>query len=257
MIDSHAHLDDAQFDEDREEVIRRAQEAGIELIVCPGTDLESSRRVIELAHEYDCVRAAVGMDRDAAAAVDAASLAELERLANDDRCVAIGEIGLDHFYDRTPREVQRAAFEAQVGLAKALELPVIVHCRDAFDDCLAILERAAARGVMHCFSGDTGTARRCCDLGMMISFAGQVTYKKSDALREAARTIPPEHLMIETDSPYLAPQAVRGKRNEPAYVVHTARLLAEVLDLSYEDVGRITAANARALFDLPTGSRTD
>ena len=110
---------------------------------------------------------------------------------------------------------------------------------------------------MHCFSGDTGTARRCCDLGMMISFAGQVTYKKSDALREAARTIPAEHLMIETDSPYLAPQAVRGKRNEPAYVVHTARFLADVLDLSYEDVGRITAANARALFDLPTGSRTD
>ena len=169
----------------------------------------------------------------------------------------MGEVGLDYFYDRTPREVQRAAFEAQVELAQGLDLPVIVHCRDAFDDCLAILERAALRGVVHCFSGDTGAARRCCDLGMMVSFAGQVTYKRSDALRQAARTVPAAHLMIETDSPYLAPRPVRGRRNEPAYVAHTARFLADLRDLSYEDVGRITAANARALFDLPPGGRTD
>jgi len=229
----------------------RAQEAGVGLIVCPGTDLAGSREVLELAHGYECVLAAVGLDRDNAAAVDAGSPAELERLAADDGCVAIGEIGLDYHYDTLPRDVQRAGFEAQVELANRLGLPVIVHCRDAFDDVIEILERTRPRGVMHCFSGDAETARRCCNLGMMISFAGTVTFKKAGELREAAQAVPAEHLMIETDCPYLTPEPLRGKRNEPAYVVHTARCLAGVLALSVEDVERITDTNARLLFGQP------
>ncbi len=251
MTDSHAHLNDKRFDADRDDVIARAGEAGVGLIVCPGTDLASSGEVLDLAHRYDCVLAAVGLDRDNAASVDAGSLEELERLAADDACVAIGEIGLDYHYDTLPRDVQRAGFEAQVELANRLGLPVIVHCRDAFDDMLEILERTRPRGVMHCFSGDAEIAGRCCDLGLMISFAGTVTFKKAGELREAARAVPAEHLMIETDCPYLTPEPLRGKRNEPAYVAHTAARLAEVVALSVEDVERITDTNARLLFGLP------
>jgi len=256
VTDTHAHLNDSRFDADRDAVIGRAEEAGVGLIVCPGTDLTGSREVIDLAHRYDCVLAAVGMDRDSAADVDDTALSELERLAADEGCIAIGEIGLDYHYDRLPRDVQRAGFEAQIELANRLGLPVIVHCRDAFDDCLEILERTRPRGVMHCFSGDAETARRCCDLGMMISFAGTVTFKKADDLRAAARVVPTEHLLIESDCPYLAPEPKRGKRNEPAYVVRTAERLAGLLDLSVADVERITDSNARLLFGLPVGTET-
>lgn len=250
FVDSHAHLDDKRFDKNRDEVISRAQEAGVELIVCPGIDVAGTRAVLTLARKYDCVLAAAGIHPHEAASADAGSLAEIKRLAGDARCVAVGEIGLDYHYDHAPRDVQRKAFEAQLGIANRLGLPVIVHCRDAFDDCLPLLERFHPRGVMHCFSGDADTALRCCDLGMMVSFAGQVTYDKAAALREAAKAVLAEHLMIETDSPYLAPQAVRGKRNEPAHLVHTASFLADVLGLSLEDVGRITSVNAKGLFGL-------
>lgn len=251
MIDSHAHLTDNRFDADRAEAIRRARDVGVAVIVCPGTDVASSRRALELAHEFETVLAAVGIDRDGAAAANAAALAEVERLATDEQCVAIGEIGLDYHYDRVPRDVQRQVFEAQLEVARRLGLPVIVHCRNAFDDCLAILKRAGVSGVMHCFSGDASTATRCCDLGLMVSFAGTLSFPKAEALRAAARAVPTEHLIIETDSPYLAPQPVRGRRNEPAYLVHIAQTLAEVLGLTQEDVERITSVNARLLFGLP------
>ncbi len=250
MIDSHAHITAPRFDDDRNDVLDRAEEAGVELVVCPGTTLADSRAALDLAHRHRLVLAAVGMDRDAAAGVDGGAIDRLRELADDDRCVAIGEIGLDYHYDSQPRDVQRAAFEAQLELARELDLPAIVHCRDAFDDCLPMLETAGVRGVLHCFSGDADTALRCCDLGLMISFAGQVTYKRSDDLREAARAVPSQHLMVETDSPYLAPQAVRGKRNEPAFVMHTARFLADLLGLTLDDVDRITSTNARLLFGL-------
>ncbi len=250
MVDSHAHLCDEQFDEDRADVIGRAQAAGVQLILCPGTDVVSSRMAVELAHQYDCVVGAAGIHPHDAETADTASLAEVEHLAGDSRCVAVGETGLDYYYENSPRQVQREAFEAQLEIAARLDLPVIVHCRDAFDDCLAILAATRPRGVMHCFSGNAEIALKCCDLGMMISFAGQVTYKKSEPLREAARAIPSKHLLIETDSPYLAPQTVRGKRNEPAHLSHTAKRLAEVLDLSCEDVEETTATNARALFGV-------
>ncbi|MFW6107985.1 MAG: TatD family hydrolase, partial [bacterium] len=248
------HLVDARFADDRDAVLRRAADAGVELVVCPGTDLADSRQALDLARENASVRAAIGLDRDAAADVDDAALDRLRALAADERCVAIGEIGLDYHYDHVPREVQRAGFEAQLGLANDLDLPVIVHCREAFDDCLPMLEAAGVRGVLHCFSGDADIALRCCELGLMVSFAGQVTYKRSDALRDAARALPTQHLMIETDSPYLAAQAVRGKRNEPAFVAHTARCLADLLGLAPEDVDRITSTNARLLFGLDAES---
>lgn len=251
MIDSHAHLNDAQFDADRTDIINQAGGAGIELIVCPGTSVASSRTAIELAHQHDTVLAAAGIHPHEANTADDAALAEIERLAADPRCVAIGEIGLDYFYEHSPRDVQRSAFDAQLALAKHLDKPAIIHCRDAYDDTLAALERTPVRGVMHCFSGDAVQALRFCDLGLMISFAGQITYPKADPLRRAARDIPAEHLMVETDSPYLAPQRVRGTRNEPANLAHTVRFLAGILKLTPEDVDRITTVNAKLLFGLP------
>jgi len=255
VIDSHAHLADEQFDGDRDAVLARAREAGVELIVCPGSDVASSRAALELARASDAVLAAAGVHPHEAKTADAAALAEVEKLARQEGCVGVGEIGLDYHYDSSPRDVQRAVFEAQLALARRVDLPVIVHCREAFDDCLAALERAGVRGVMHCFSGDRDVALRCCKLGLMVSFAGQVTYKKADALRGAARAVPAEHLLIETDSPYLAPQAVRGRRNEPAHLVHTAEFLAGTLGLSPEDVARITTVNAKLLFGLPVDER--
>jgi len=276
VIDSHAHLDDERFDGDRDEVVARAREAGIERIVCPGIDLATSRKVVELAHRYDEVLAAVGIQPQHADSWDDAALAEIERLAADGRCVAIGEIGLDYARSKVPRPRQQEVFEAQLGLARRLDLPVIVHCREAFDDCLAIFggefghgqdaratqgefghgqdaraTRAAVRGVMHCFSGTVPTALRCCDLGLMVSFSGTVTYPGSGELRAAAKTIPAEHLLVETDCPYLPPQPIRGQRNEPARIVHTVEALADVLELSVEDVQRVTTANAQILFGLP------
>jgi TatD DNase family protein len=256
LIDSHAHLDVSRFDGDRDAAIQRARDAGVELIVNPAVDLESSRRVLDLALRHECLLAAVGLDRDAADTLDEAVVNELIRLAADDRCVAIGEIGLDYYYDKLPRDEQRRAFETQLELAVELDLPAIIHCRDAFDDALPILERTRARGVMHCFSGDTDTALRCCDLGLMISFSGTITFAKADALRETARAIPAEHLLIETDCPYLAPEPLRGRRNEPAFVEHVARSLAETLGLTFSDVDRITTTNAKLLFGLPLHEET-
>lgn len=250
MIDSHAHLDDARFSEDRDAVIGRARRAGVEWMVCPATDLPGSEWLVQFAHLHRGISVAVGMDRDQAGRVSPGALAELGGLARSEDCVAIGEIGLDYHYDRVPREVQRAGFQAQIELAADLGLPVIVHCREAFDDCLDLLGRCRPRGVMHCFSGDAETVSRCCELGLMVSFSGTVTFKGAEGLREAARSVPVEHLMVETDCPYLAPQAVRGQRNEPAFVAHVVRCLAGVLGRSEQEVDRITSENARRLFGL-------
>ncbi len=255
MIDSHAHLNDPQFDPDRDEVIARAKEAGLDLIVCPGTAVDTSRSAIELARRHETVLAAAGIHPHESASAGPAALAEIERLARDPRCVAVGEIGLDYYHNHAPRDVQQAAFDAQLQLAARLDRPVIVHCRDAFDDCFAALERAHVRGVMHCFSGDAVQALRFCDLGLMISFAGQITYPKADAIRGAARAVPAEHLMIETDAPYLAPQPVRGHRNEPANLVHTARFIAGLLGLTAADVGRITAVNTKLVLGQPVDEK--
>jgi TatD DNase family protein len=254
LIDTHAHLDSAQFDADREEVIARARENGVSHIVTVGCDLESSGRSIDIAKAHPGIYASVGIHpHDAGQATDE-GLESLRRfIREEEKIVAVGEIGLDFYRDRSPRDVQRQAFRRQIRLALEFGLPVIVHDREAHDEVLQILreeEAAAVGGVLHCFSGDTSMARACIELGFHISFPGTITYPKNEAAREVVRNIPVDHMLVETDCPYLAPQGRRGKRNEPAFVRHTAEMIAEVKGLTVEDVARITTLNAYHLFGI-------
>ncbi len=258
LVDSHVHLDSAPYDDDREQVLQRAAEAGVSALVDVGADLASSRQAVALAEREPCIWAAVGVHPHDAATVTPAALAELRALATSPRVVAIGEIGLDYYRDLSPRAAQREAFAVQLAMALELQLPVIVHSRDAHDDTLAILCAAARewsvalRGVMHCFSGDVGWAQRVVELGFHIGIAGPVTYPRATALAEVVRQAPLERLLVETDSPYLAPQTWRGRRNEPAFVRMVAERVAELRGLSLEEVGCATSANARTLFGLET-----
>jgi TatD DNase family protein len=259
LIDTHAHLDSGQYDADREAVIARAAVAGISHILTVGCDLTSSRASVELAAAHLAIYAAVGIHpHDALQATDE-GLAELRALCAQPKVVALGEIGLDFYRDRAPREAQRDAFRRQIRLAREVGLPVIVHDRDAHEEVLAILreERTAeVGGVLHCFSGDLAMARACIELGFYLSFPGTITYPKNEAAREVVRAVPVEQMLVETDSPYLAPQAHRGRRNEPAFVRHTAGMIAEIKGLSVEDVARITTLNAFTLFGIGTADRT-
>jgi len=253
LIDTHAHLDSSQFGDDLDQVLLRAEEAAISQIITIGCDLESSRKSCELAAAHDFIYAAVGFHPHDATAVNDQSLAELRELAGQEKVVAIGEIGLDYYRDHSPREVQRQAFRKQLDLAGELNLPVIIHDRDAHEDVLTLLRQAAGkklRGVLHCFSGDAELARACLDLGFFISFAGPVTYPRNEALRAVVKTIPTEHLLVETDCPYLAPQTFRGRRNEPAHVRLTAEKVAELKGISLEDLSRITRLNVHRLFGI-------
>jgi TatD DNase family protein len=255
LVDSHTHVDFPQFDGDREMVLQRAVDAGVEWIVDVGADLASSRRADKLAAREPRIWAAVGIHPHDAATVNRVALAELRALAQAPRVVAIGEIGLDYYRDLSPRAQQREAFEAQLALARELGLPVIVHDREAHGETLAILREvrrqagAGLRGVMHCFSGDLELAREVLNLGFYVGIAGPVTYPRATPLADVARLVPLERLLVETDCPYLAPQARRGARNEPAFVRFVAERVAEVRGLSAEEVGRVTSENARALFD--------
>jgi len=251
LIDSHAHLDHSQLRGDLEGVLQRAGEAGIRAILSVGCDLQSSRDNVALARQHEQVYATVGIHPHDAGDWNEQAGAELRRLAADPKVVAIGEIGLDYYYDRAPREVQRAAFRGQLRLARELGKPVVIHDRDAHAEVLQILreERAGENGgVLHCFSGDLAMARECLELGFFISFTGTLTYPKNAAAREIVAVLPLERLLVETDCPYLAPQTYRGKRNEPAYVRHTAEEIARIKGLSLEDVARITSLNVHRLF---------
>ena len=253
LVDTHAHLDSGQYNSDRAEVIARAHEQGISHVLTIGCDLESSRESVALAIQNPKVYAAVGVHPHEASTVTPQLLDELKALSNEDKVVAIGEIGLDYYRDRSPREDQRKAFRAQLQLACDLELPVIVHDRDAHDDVLAILcefSNKKLQGVLHCFSGDTDMAHTCIELGFYISIAGPVTYPKNETLREVVRNVSIDRLLVETDCPYLSPQKYRGKRNEPAYVRYTAEMVAEVKGLSLQDVARVTSHNAWKLFGI-------
>ncbi|HOR00227.1 MAG TPA: TatD family hydrolase [Anaerolineae bacterium] len=256
LVDTHAHLAGEAYDADREQVLRRAAEAGVSWIVDVGADRASSMRAVALSESEPRVWAAVGVHPHDAATLDAATIAELRALAGRSRVVAIGEIGLDYYRDLAPRETQRRAFAQQLALALELGLPVIVHDREAHDDTLAILRAAAARhggslrGVMHCFSGDAELAQHVVALGLYIGIAGPVTYPRTVALADVVRQAPLERLLVETDSPYLAPQSRRGRRNEPAYVRQMAERVAELRALSFEEVARATSSNARALFGV-------
>lgn len=270
LIDSHAHLESSRFDDDRDAVIARAAEAGVEAIVTCGADLASSAAAVALAEAHPTLWAAVGIHPHEARhawietegderRVDAATLDRLRALARRDtalhpRVVAIGEIGLDYHYDFSPRPVQRAVLERQLALAAELAMPVILHSRDADEDMRAICDGAvgggALRGVLHCFLSDGAMAAWALARGLYIGVAGPITFQRSATLREVVRDVPIDRLLIETDSPYLAPVPLRGRRNEPAYVAHVAEGLAAALGLTPEEVARRTSDNARRLFGL-------
>ncbi len=259
LVDTHAHLDDARFREDLPGVLARAAEAGVEHILTVGCDLESSRESLRLAAAHPGLYAALGIHPHDAPQASKEGLETLRDLLGNDRAVAVGEIGLDFYRDRSPRDVQRRAFRDQLRLAREVGKPVIVHDRDAHEEVLAILreERAAEiGGVLHCFSGDLAMARACVEMGLYISIAGPVTYPANEALREVVRQIPVDHLLIETDAPSLAPQARRGRRNEPAFVAQTARKIAEIKGLTLDDVARVTTLNAFELFGIGEADRT-
>lgn len=258
FIDSHAHIDGEEFDADRDEVVARAREAGVRAILNVGTgdphgkNFERARAVAET---YEGVYFAAGVHPHDAKLYDAAAeefVADL--LSGSSRAVALGEIGLDYHYDHSPREVQREVFARQLRLAQSLSLPVIIHSREADEETLEILraeyEGAAHGGVMHCFGGGPALAEGALALGFYISFAGTVTFKKADALREVALKVPLERLLVETDCPYLAPVPHRGRRNEPAYVAATARFLAGLRGVSPEELGRATSENFARLFGV-------
>ena len=254
LIDSHAHIYGREFHDDFAEMLDRAKQAGVSHIVVPGGDLESSREACDLATGYDPIYAAIGVHpHDAMRVTDKCFTIFREMAAANPKVVAIGEIGLDFFRDRSPRSDQERVFRRFIRLARELSLPVIIHDRDAHERIMKIMreEKAAETGgVLHCFSGDLDMARECVDMGFYISIPGTVTFAANEPLRDVVRGIKIESLLLETDSPYLAPVPHRGKRNEPAYVRLVAEKVAELKGLSLADVGRITSLNARHLFRI-------
>jgi TatD DNase family protein len=253
LFDTHAHLDQPEFDADRAAVVARAHEAGIEEMIAIGTTAPTSAICARLASEYAGVYAAVGMQPNYIAECAPGDWERVVELVGQPGVVAIGETGLDRHWDFTPFEQQQDYFDRHIRLSQELGLPFVVHMRDCDEDILVMLREAHARGplagVMHSFTGSQAMANECLAMGLSISFAGMVTYKKSDALRAIAATIPTDRILIETDSPYLAPEPVRKiKRNEPAHVRHTAACLAEVRGVTLEDFAAQSTANARRLF---------
>lgn len=257
-IDTHAHLDAEEFDPDREEVIVRARQAGIEAMICPAIGAGSSDAILSLCQDHSDLWAAVGIQPNYCAQAAAGDWDRIVALADHPRVIALGETGLDRHWDFTPFEVQQDYLDRHLQLAASRDLPVILHCREAAGDLLPMLHEAAARsplrGVLHSFSEDQAIAEACLELGLYISFAGAVTYtnKKFEALRQVARTIPEDRLLVETDSPYLVPHPLRGKqpRNEPANVALTVRRLAELRGVKPEDLAAQSVANAKRLFGL-------
>ncbi|HEV2470844.1 MAG TPA: TatD family hydrolase [Candidatus Sulfotelmatobacter sp.] len=262
FVDSHAHLDGRQFDSDREQVIARARESGVRTMVAIGNGdgpptLDAG---VKLAEMYPFLYATMGIHPHEARLASDHAYAEMERLARHPKVIAWGEIGLDYFYDHSPRDTQKQVFSRQMELAAAAKLPIVIHCRpsdnseNAWDDCLQMIHDQWAPhgigGVLHCFTGNWAQARRALDMGFMISFAGNVTFPKAQQIRDAALEVPLHRMLIETDCPYLAPVPHRGKRNEPSFVKETARKLGELRGLSMEDVGEQTARNFYNFFKI-------
>jgi TatD DNase family protein len=259
FVDSHAHIDGEAFDADRDEVVARAREAGVAAILNVGTgDPHGAEieRAVRVAEQYEGVYAAVGVHPHDARLFDERAAGRLDELAGGSaRVIAWGEIGLDYHYDNSPRDVQREVFTRQLRMARARNLPVIIHSREADAETVEILRAecgggAGRGGIMHCFSGGDEMAAGVLELGFMISFAGNVTFKNAGALREVARRVPAERLLVETDCPFLTPVPFRGRRNEPARVVETARCLAELRGVELAELGRITADNFQRFFNL-------
>jgi TatD DNase family protein len=257
LIDTHVHLDDPRYDSDREAVFQRAQEAGVEMFVTIGCDLSTSYSAVQLATKRPTVYATVGVHPHEVKRIEPNWYSELRQLALQAKVVAFGEIGLDYHYDHSPREVQRQRFREQIGLAQSLNLPLVIHTREAQNDTLAILREEHADsvgGVFHCFSEDLSFGKQALDLGFYLSFSGIITFRNASPLHEVIRAVPDDRLLIETDAPYLTPVPFRGKRNESAYVAYVAEQIAEI---KYGDsstgiarVAELTTNNARRLFKI-------
>jgi len=262
FVDSHAHLEGHRYDTDREQVISRAREGGIETIVAIGigdgpVNFDCG---ILLAEKYEFVYATIGIHPHEAKLADQAAFDRMEQLAKRPKVIAWGEIGLDYYYDHSPRELQQQVFLKQMELARAANLPLVIHCRpsdnseNAWDDCLRLISEqwvpSGLGGVMHCFTGNAEQAKRALDMGFMISFAGNVTFPKAQQIRDAARMVPMERMLIETDSPFLAPIPYRGKRNEPMFVKEVARQIGELRGFSADEIGHQTTQNFYRFFSL-------
>lgn len=261
LIDSHCHLDSSEFDADRDEVIERALAAGVEHMVAIGTgngppDLEAG---VRLADQYPALYATAGIHPNDTAKAGPDDFRRVADLLRHPKVLAVGEIGLDYHYDFAPRETQQHAFIEQMSIAAEARKPIVIHTREAWDDTLALIEQHWAPhglgGIMHCFSGGPAEAKRAVELGFHLSFGGILTFPKATLVQEAAKAAPPDRILIETDAPYLAPVPKRGKRNEPALVVHTAQKLAELRGESLEDVGHSTSENFRRLMQVPCDLR--
>jgi TatD DNase family protein len=256
LIDSHAHIDAEQFAEDREAMLGRARAAGISTLLAIGTGPgpEKLDAAMPYAEAYDWIYTTVGIHPHEAKEVTPKHLDSLAQLARHPKVIAWGEIGLDYYYDHSPRDVQERVFRDQMALAHAAKLPIIIHCRDAWSDCLNVLDdawkSAGLGGILHCFGSTIEDAKRGLDMGFLISFAGNSTYPKAQNIRDVAKALPLESILIETDSPYLAPQPHRGKRNEPAYVAEVAKVLGNVRNLQDWEIAAATADNFRCLFKL-------
>ncbi len=252
LIDTHAHLDEQSFHADLEDVLTRAREAGVETIFTIGITADTSQSAVQLAEQYSQIYAVVGIQPNYVAEMKPHDFALIEELSTHPKVVAIGETGLDRYWDHCPIDAQQVEFRKHITLSKSVNKPFIVHCRDADEDVVSLLKEEAngeqLKGVMHSFCGSQQTADSCLELGLHLSFAGMLTFKRNEELRAIAKSVPLDRLLVETDSPYLAPVPNRGKRNEPAHVVHTAQVLAEIHGVSLEKMSAITTQNVQRLF---------
>lgn len=253
LIDSHCHLDDARYDADREEMIVRARESSVEHFITIGCDLETSQAAVALADHHPFISATVGVHPHEVKHIKDRWYEELRALAKSEGVVAYGEIGLDYHYDHSPREIQRERFREQIRLARELHLPIVIHTREAQEDTITILKEEKAEevgGVFHCFSGDAWLAKDALDLGFYLSFSGVITFQNATMLREIAKTIPMDRILVETDAPYLTPVPHRGKRNEPGYLRYVAEKIAEIHGMHMHEIEEITTQNTRRVFQI-------
>lgn len=253
LVDTHCHLDFPEFNDDREEVIKRAKAAGVEYIINVGSSLENSRAAIKLSQSYPQVFASVGIHPHDAKDFSETNLLEIKELSKNHKVIAIGEVGLDFYRNLSEENVQEEAFRKFINLAKEKNLPLIFHCRDAQADFLRILKEESfprMRGVVHCFSGDSDFLKQCLDLGFYISFTCNITYKKADNLRQVLKLAPLDRLLLETDAPYLSPEGFRGKRNEPCQVKLLAEYITKIRNTAFDEIAQATTENARELFKI-------
>ncbi|KKI91612.1 hydrolase TatD [Bacillus sp. SA1-12] len=253
LFDTHAHLNAVQYEEDIVEVIQRAKDENVTHIVVVGFDKDTITKAMELTEQYEMIYAAIGWHPVDAVDMTDEDLAWIKELTSHPKVVAIGEMGLDYYWDKSPKDVQKEVFRKQIQLAKEVQLPIIIHNRDATEDVVKILKEEKASevgGIMHCFTGSLEIAKQCMEMNFYISYGGPVTFKNAKKPKEVVKEIPMERLLIETDCPYLTPHPFRGKRNEPSYVKYVAEQIAELRGISYEEVAEKTSDNAKKLFGI-------